>query len=182
MNSKVWNNLFFFFWEKFIQNANVAVKYCFRINWFIRKVNETTSQDEIIFLREELKNENDLIRFVLDQLLKHDGIVCSNTECPSYRKSANDSILSTNEQKNHNKSGEIHTDEENLNYNVLLHQEIIEFSKSNIRVSKSSAKQGKPIERREQNTEFVSTSKQRRGQSQIIKKSVIILEIVWWNI
>ena len=121
-----------------------------------------------------MKNENDLIRFVLDQLLKHDGIVCSNTECPSYRKSVNDSILSTNEQKNH-KSGEIHTDEENLNYNVLLHQEIIEFSKSNIRVSKSSAKQGKPIERKEQNTEFVSTSKQRRGQSQI-KKSVIILD------
>ena len=57
-------------------------------------------QDEIMFLRE--------------------GAAFSNTECRSYRKSVNDSILSSYEKKALNKSGEIHTDEKDLlNNNVL---------------------------------------------------------------
>ena len=43
-------------------------------------------QDEIIFLREELRNKNNTIKCVLDQLSKRNGTVCSNTECHSYRK------------------------------------------------------------------------------------------------
>ena len=50
-------------------------------------------QDEIIFFRQELRNKDNTIKCVLDQLSKCDGIVCSNTERPSYRKRANDSIL-----------------------------------------------------------------------------------------
>ena len=122
-------------------------------------------QDEIIFLREELRNKNITIKCVLDQLSKRDGAACSSTECHSYRESANDSILSTNEKKAHNKSGEIHTDEKDLlNNSVLLHEQSTEPSKSSIRVPESSTKQGKPMERKEQNMEFVSASKQSNGQ------------------
>ena len=79
-------------------------------------------QDEIIFLRQELRNINNTIKWVLDQLSSRDGTVCSNTERTSYRKSANDSILLINEKKNHKKSGETHTDEEDLlnNYRKKL--------------------------------------------------------------
>ena len=38
-------------------------------------------QDEIIFLSEELRNKNNTIKCILDQLSKRDGTVCSNTEC-----------------------------------------------------------------------------------------------------
>ena len=72
-----------------------------------------------------MRNKNNTIKCVLDQLSKRDGTVCSNTERPSYRKSADDSILLTNEKKPLNKSGEIHTDEEDLlKNNVLLHEKI----------------------------------------------------------
>ena len=84
-------------------------------------------EDEIIFAREELTNKNNKIKYVLDQSVMG---LCSNTECHSYRKSANDSILSTNEKKTHSNSGEIHTDEKDLlNNNVLLHEESTEPSK-----------------------------------------------------
>ena len=97
---------------------------------------------------------------ILDQLSKRDGSVCSNTECLSYRKSANDSILSTNEEKANNKSDKIHTDEKYLlNNNVFLHEKITEHLKSSIQVSKAITKQGRPMERRKKNTQFVSTSK-----------------------
>ena len=71
-------------------------------------------QVEIIFLRQEMRNKNNTIKWVLDQLSRRDGTSCSNTERTSYRKSANDSILLTNEKKYHKKSFEIHTDEEDL--------------------------------------------------------------------
>ena len=82
----------------------------------------------------------------------------------------------TNEKKNHNKSGEIHTDEEDLlKNNVLLHEENTKPSPTTKvkSFSKSSTKQSKPMERKEQNTESVSTSKQRNNQSK--EKSVTIL-------
>ena len=87
-------------------------------------------QYEIVFLRDKLKNKNNLIRCVLDHLSLGDGIVCSNTEVASYRKSANDNILLTNEKKKkHNKSSETHTYKEGLlNNNVLLHEESTESS------------------------------------------------------
>ena len=84
--------------------------------------------------------------------------------------------MSTSEKNTHNNSSEIHTDEKDLqNNNVLLHKESTEPSKSSIRFSKSSTKEGKSIEMKEQNTEFLSTSKQSNGQSQTKEKSVIIL-------
>ena len=43
-------------------------------------------QDEIIFFRQELRNKDNRIKCVLDQLSKCDGTVCSNTQRPSYRK------------------------------------------------------------------------------------------------
>ena len=36
-------------------------------------------QDEFIFLRDELKNKNNTIKCVLDQLSRRDETVCSNT-------------------------------------------------------------------------------------------------------
>ena len=36
-------------------------------------------QDEVIFLRDELKNKNNTIKCVLDQLSRRDETVCSNT-------------------------------------------------------------------------------------------------------
>ena len=123
-----------------------------------------------------MRNKNSKIKCVLGQLSKRDGTVYSNTECHSYRKSANDSILSPNEKKTHNNSGEIHTDEKDLlNNNVLLHEESSDSSKSSIRFSKSTTKESKPREMKEQNIEFLSTSKQSNGQSQTKEKSVIIL-------
>ena len=43
-------------------------------------------QDEITFFRHELRNKDNTIKCVLDQLSKRDRTVCSNTERPSYRK------------------------------------------------------------------------------------------------
>ena len=43
-------------------------------------------QDEITFFRQELRNKDNTIKCVLDQLSKRDRTVCSNTERPSYRK------------------------------------------------------------------------------------------------
>ena len=43
-------------------------------------------QDEITFFRQELRNKDNTIKCVLDQLSKRDGTVCSNTERPTYRK------------------------------------------------------------------------------------------------
>ena len=86
-------------------------------------------QDESILLREDFRDKNNTIKCVIDQLSKRDGTVCSSTERPSYRKSANDSIFLKNEKKTHNESGKIHTDEENLlNTNVLLNEESTEPS------------------------------------------------------
>ena len=39
-------------------------------------------QDEIIFLRVELRNKNNTIKCGLDQLSKRDGTIFSNTKCP----------------------------------------------------------------------------------------------------
>ena len=39
-------------------------------------------QDEIIFLREELRNKNNTIKCGLDQLSKRDGTIFSYTKCP----------------------------------------------------------------------------------------------------
>lgn len=55
-------------------------------------------QGVVMFLREESRNKINTIKCTLDQLSKRDGTVCSDTERPSYRKSANDSIMLTNEK------------------------------------------------------------------------------------
>ena len=55
-------------------------------------------QGIVMFLREESRNKINTIKCTLDQLSKRDGTVCSDTERPSYRKSANDSIMLTNEK------------------------------------------------------------------------------------
>ena len=55
-------------------------------------------QGVVMFLREESRNKINTIKCTLDQLSKPDGTVCSDTERPSYRKSANDSIMLTNEK------------------------------------------------------------------------------------
>ena len=81
-------------------------------------------------------------------------------------------------KKIQNKSGKLHTDEEDLlNNNVLLHEESTEPSPTTRvkSVSKSSTKQYKSVERKEQNTEPASISKQRNDQSQTKEKSAIIL-------
>ena len=54
-------------------------------------------QGVVMFLREESRNKINTIKCTLDQLSKRDGTVCSGTERPSYRKSANYSIMLTNE-------------------------------------------------------------------------------------
>ena len=51
-----------------------------------------------MFLREESRNKINTIKCTLDQLSKRDGTVCSDTERPIYRKSANYSIMLTNEK------------------------------------------------------------------------------------
>ena len=88
-----------FFGNKFIQNGNVAAKSNASESIDSSEKIIKQLQNEIIFLGEEWRNKNNIIKCVLDQLSKGDGNVCSNTECYSYRKSANDSILSTNEKK-----------------------------------------------------------------------------------
>ena len=55
-------------------------------------------QGVVMFLREESRNKINTIKCTLDQLSKRDGTVFSDTERPSYRKSANDSIMLTNEK------------------------------------------------------------------------------------
>ena len=98
MITKVWKNHYFseinsFKMEMLQPNTN-ASESIHSSEKIIKQL-----QNEIIFLREEWRNKNNIIKCVLDQLSKRDGNVCSNTECYSYRKSANDSILSTNEKK-----------------------------------------------------------------------------------
>ena len=95
---KLWQNHFFseinlFKMEKLQPNTNVSESN----DSSERPIKQL--QYEIVFLRDKLKNKNNLIRCVLDHLSLGDGIVCSNTEVASYRKSANDNILLTNEKK-----------------------------------------------------------------------------------
>ena len=70
---------------------------------------------------ESIDSSERLIKQHLDEIMfLREGAAFSNTECHSYRKSVNDSFLSSYEKKALDKSGEIHTDE---NDNVSLHEE-----------------------------------------------------------
>ena len=71
-----------------------------------------------------------------------------------------------NKKKIHYKSGEIYTDKESLQHNTFLRVKP---------VSKPRRKHSKPVERKEQNTEFVGSRKQKNNQLQTKEKSVIIL-------
>ena len=75
-------------------------------------------------------------------------------------------------KKPYNNSCEIHTDEKDVqSNNALIHKESNEPWKSSIRFSKSSTKEGKSVEMKDQN----SISSINSIQSQTKEKSVIIL-------